>query len=88
MDKLKILNLFHDENNGYDKYSFKFIFNDDNLSKDGKEKMMLNFIMNKDKNELYKFELDDDEIDDLRSPDFIDIKCNFEYSIIEIITIG
>jgi hypothetical protein len=28
--------------------------------------------MNKDKKELYKFESDDDEIDDLRSPDLID----------------
>jgi hypothetical protein len=88
MDKLKILYFFQDRNNGYDKYFFKFIFSDDNLSNNQKEIMMFDFIMNIDKKELYKFELDDDDIDDLRSPDYTDFYNNSEYSIIEITTIG
>jgi hypothetical protein len=88
MDKLKILDFFHDVHNAYDKYIFKFIFSDDNLSNNQKEIMMFDFIMNIDKKELYKFKLDDDEIDDLKNPDYTDFNCNSEYSIIEITTIG
>ena len=62
---MQIKNIEHSIHNAYDFYAFTIDFG--NFSNnDEKEKIIMYFIMNNDKEIYYKFGLDDSDIDDFR----------------------
>ena len=63
---MQIKNIEHSRHNAYDFYSFTIDFGNFSYN-DEKEKIIMYFIMNNDKEIYYKFGLDDSEIDTFRN---------------------
>ena len=85
---MQIKNIEHSIHNAYDFYAFTIDFG--NFSNnDEKEKIIMYFIMNNDKEIYYKFGLDDSDIDDFRDyNNWFDFIHNGNETILTITSIG
>ena len=85
---MQIKNIEHSIHNAYDFYAFTIDFG--NFSNnDEKEKIIMYFIMNNDKEIYYKFGLDDSDIDDFRDyNNWFDFSHNGNETILNITLIG